>query len=184
MIELLKHSIMYHNNYFIYLNHACVTDKKGTTKFCITDTQSGQSHVATSEENGVHITNLNLDEYCQTNDISQIDFAKIDLEGHEYKALSGWQNCLKQKIVKAIYIEIIPENQNRYQLNTNESLIYLESLGYNLYLCKDDDFQKFPNYTESSKIIFNKKSINLRSLKAKDYPINYSTDILALASNF
>ena len=39
--------------------------------------------------------------YCHKNDIRQVDFAKIDLEGHEHKALLGWQNCLQQKIVKA-----------------------------------------------------------------------------------
>ena len=184
MIELLKHSIMHHKDYIIKLNHACVTDKKGTTKFCITDRQSGQSHVATSEEKGIPITNLKLDDYCHKNDIRQVDFAKIDLEGHEHKALLGWQNCLQQKTVKAIYIETIPENQNRYQLSTNETLIYLESFGYKMYLCKDDDFKNFPHNTEPLEIILKRRSLKLGSFKAKDYPMNYSTDILALASNF
>ena len=120
MIELLWNSINYHNNCSIKLEHACVTEKHGVTEFCLSNDQSGQSHVATIEEHGIKIPNISLDDYCFENNISKIDFAKIDLEGHELSALKGWNQFLARGMVKTIYLEVMPENQARYGLNTNE----------------------------------------------------------------
>ena len=64
----------------------------------------------------------------------KIDFAKIDLEGHEIPALKGWRQSLGKQNPKALYIEIIPENQARYGYETNAPLAFLESLGYQLFL--------------------------------------------------
>ena len=44
---------------------------------------------------------------------------------------------------RALYIEIMPENQNRYGLKTNAPLKFLESSGYELFLCKEEDFANF-----------------------------------------
>ena len=64
IIELLWHSINYHNKCYIKLTHACVTEKHGVTEFCLSNEQSGQSHVATIEEHGIKIPNISLDNYC------------------------------------------------------------------------------------------------------------------------
>ena len=72
-----------------------------------------------------------------------MDFAKVDLEGHELPALKGWRKDLSEHKVRAIYIEIMPENRARYGRPTNAPLAFLESLGYELYLCKEDDFGSF-----------------------------------------
>ena len=53
--------------------------------------QSGQSHVCPTQGKGIEIPNLVLDDYCDQNQINCIDFAKIDIEGHELPALQGWQ---------------------------------------------------------------------------------------------
>ena len=140
--------------------------------------QSGQSHVATDQERGVRVRNVVLDLYCQTNGIDEIDFAKIDLEGHELFALRGWENCLSRHDIRAIYIEIMPENQWRYGLKTNSPLIFLESLGYELFLCKEEDFLNFG--MKPKKYTFNSKTLILSKFKALDFPENFATDILAL----
>ena len=104
IIELLMHSIEYHSSSSISLTHACVTAENGSCKFCLASEQSGQSHVATIDESGISIPCITLDGYCFANNISKIDFAKIDLEGHELSALKGLETCLKDHIVKAFYI--------------------------------------------------------------------------------
>jgi FkbM family methyltransferase len=46
-----------------------------------------------------------LDEYVEKKQISQIDFLKIDVEGHETKVIEGAENALKKKIIKCIQFE-------------------------------------------------------------------------------
>ena len=82
---------------------------------------------------------------------------------------------MRKQIIKT---EIMEENQKRYGLKTNEPLVFLESLGYELFLCKEDDFADFgeppKEYEfESSKLI-------LLKFQARDFPKNFATDVLAL----
>ena len=80
---------------------------------------------------------------------------------------------------KALYIEIIPENQARYGYETNAPLAFLESLGYQLFLCKPDDFGTFGCTVENR--TFNQGMLPLSEFKAEDYPLSFATDVLALA---
>ena len=143
LIHLLKRSIELHPLQKFVLNHACISDRAGTTRFQLEPNQSGQSHVSTQDGSGIKVSNLTLDDYCGQQMLDSVDFAKIDLEGHELPALQGWNKCLSKHRVKAIYLEIMPENQTRYGRQTKAPLCYLESLGYELYLCKQDDFGSF-----------------------------------------
>ena len=127
----------------------------------------------------VAIKNLVLDSYCKANKIGRIDFAKIDLEGHELSALKGWESYLRDHAVRALYIEIMPENQDRYGLNTNAPLIFLESFGYELYLCKEEDFANFGETPK--KYDFESTQLILSKFQSRDFPVNFATDILALA---
>lgn len=179
MIDLLTHSIDLHDRHSFELNHACISDNDGETNFHISTDQSGQSHVATQEEEGIKVPNLLLDQYCREHRISQVDFAKIDLEGHEIPALKGWRDFLGKQNAKALYIEIIPENQTRYGYETNEPLVFLESLGYVLFLCKPDDFGNFGEPTKFMECL-DGKSIEVSKFKANEYPSDFSTDVLAL----
>ena len=115
------------------------------------------------------------------NNISKIDFAKIDLEGHELSALKGWNQFLARGMVKTIYLEVMPENQARYGLNTNEPLLYLESQGYDLFLCKNEDFNIFQDSNDLIKILTN--NVRVLPFKANEYPLDFTTDILAISSD-
>ena len=179
MINLLNQSINLHQAYAFQLTRSCLSDREGHTRFHLTTEQSGQSHVATSGEEGIEVSNLLLDKYCHDHEIAQIDFVKIDLEGQEVPALNGWRACLSQQKVKALYIEIIPENQARYGYETNTSLLLLESFGYKLFLCKPEDFEDFGNEVEA--MTFTGGTISVCSFSAEDYPQSFATDVLAIA---
>lgn len=179
LIPLLKKSIKLHPNQRFYLNHCCISDKHGNTNFKPEINQSGQSHVCPTQEAGIEIPNLVLDDYCNQNHIHHVDFAKLDIEGHELPALQGWQKNLALHRIKAIYVEIIPENQKRYGRETNAPLAYLESLGYSLFLCKDNDFGLFGEYPRKNRL--NKDTPLLAKFRSSEYPYTFSTDVLALA---
>jgi FkbM family methyltransferase len=179
LIRTIEKSTALHKESTFFVNHACISDEDGYSKFHLETKQTGQSHVATNQEGGVTIKNLVLDSYCRANQIDRIDFAKIDLEGHELSALKGWENCLRDHIVKSIFIEVMPENQNRYGLKTNDPLMFLESFGYELFLCKEQDFGKFGKVPAVKNI--GKGDVKISFFKAEEYPQVFSTDVLALA---
>jgi FkbM family methyltransferase len=178
LIPLLNQSIELHPDQNFHLNHCCISDTHGKTSFKLEGNQSGQSHVCPAQGKGIEVPNLVLDEYCDQNQINCIDFAKMDLEGHELPSLQGWEKSLSAHRVNALYIEIMPENQARYGRETNAPLAFIESLGYSLYLCKDSDFGHFGNQPKS--IRGKKDSPLLAKFNASEYPDKFSTDILAI----
>ena len=179
LIHLLKRSIELHPLQKFVLNHACISDRTGTTRFQLEPNQSGQSHVSTQDGSGIEVSNLTLNDYCEEQSADSVDFAKIDLEGHELPALQGWRKCLTEHRVRAIYIEIIPENQTRSGRQTKAPLCYLESLGYELYLCKEEDFGLFGNVP--AKVSLQQGNLQLSRFKTEEYPEDFATDILALS---
>ena len=178
LVRTIEKSTALHKESTFFVNHACISDQDGYSKFHLEPNQTGQSHVATTLEKGIEIRNLVLDQYCSKNGISRIDFAKIDLEGHELSALKGWESYLRDHAVRALYIEIMPENQNRYGLKTNAPLKFLESSGYELFLCKEEDFANFGE--KPKKYQFESRTLTLSKFMAQDFPNDFTTDVLAL----
>jgi FkbM family methyltransferase len=181
LIPLLKQSIGLHPDQIFHLNHCCISDTHGKTNFQLEVSQSGQSHVCPPKGKGIELPNLVLDDYCDLEQVNCIDFAKMDLEGHELPSLQGWGKSLSAHRINALYIEIIPENQARYGRETNAPLFFLESLGYSLYLCKVSDFGRFGDHPK--RIPVKKGSLLLAKFNASEYPEKFSTDILAIGSN-
>ena len=179
LISLLAQSARLHTETDFQIIHACVTDQPGETRFYLEENQSGQSHVATAKENGEAVPNLLLDEYVEKNAIERIDFAKMDLEGHELNALKGWRRTLEAGLVEALYLEVMPENQERYELPTNAALTYLKECGYNLYLCKKQNFGQFGE--DPKPLTGPGGSISVAHFLAEEYPNDFSSDILAIA---
>jgi len=60
-----------------------------------------------AHDNSFYLTGLGVpgDTYCQMHNISQIDFLKIDTEGHEYRVLEGFHSMLQQEQIKIIQFE-------------------------------------------------------------------------------
>ncbi len=51
------------------------------------------------------VTTDTLDNFVMKNNIKKIDLIKIDVEANEFELLEGAKNCLKEKILKKVYIE-------------------------------------------------------------------------------
>ncbi|MEN8248479.1 MAG: FkbM family methyltransferase [Bacteroidota bacterium] len=77
-------------NIFKSHTHSSIYDIKGVP-YQTTDTQT--------------IELIRGDDFVNENDITEIDFVKLDLEGAEYDAIIGFENLLKGKNIKAIQFE-------------------------------------------------------------------------------
>lgn len=51
------------------------------------------------------IETLSVDDFLQANSINRIDFAKLDIEGHEFDALRGAEKALTSNKIKALAFE-------------------------------------------------------------------------------
>ena len=104
---------------------------------------------------------------------------KVDLEGHELPALKGWRKDLSEHKVRAIYIEIMPENQADM-----EDRRMLPSLSWNPLVTNSIFARKMTSdpleVSPDTKPLPN-GSLALSPFKAKEYPENFATDALALA---
>lgn len=181
MLNLLKKSIKMHKKQSITLENCCVSNKKGKILFQLNSGQSGQSHVSNNQGRGIEVNAITLDDYCVTNEIKFVHFAKLDIEGHELAALQGWEKMLSHNNIGAILIEIIPENQKRYNLQTSSPLSFLESKGYELFAFKTEDQKalKLPSMYKN----FYQSKLKVSKIIAKKYPNDYATDILAVKPN-
>ena len=56
---------------------------------------------------------LRLADYCKRAGVTEIDFMKMDIEGHELAALRGLQPLLRERRVKSLYVETIEPNHTR-----------------------------------------------------------------------
>jgi FkbM family methyltransferase len=80
-----------------------------------------------SETSGVPIDVVRLGDELKKLAIEYVDLWKLDVEGYEIAALEGAQEFLKEKKIKAIYVEVRGENG----LNIRKFLL---SYGYRNYL--------------------------------------------------
>ncbi|MDC9722842.1 MAG: FkbM family methyltransferase [Urechidicola sp.] len=105
-------------------------------------------------------TIITLDSYFSDKSISRIDFVKIDIEGHEYKALLGMKNLLLRHH-PTLLIEILREEE----LPNNEDKVirFLSSLGYIKYFINDNGSisLKQNNLKRQNYIFSTKKNIEI-----------------------
>jgi FkbM family methyltransferase len=79
------------------------SDKAGSGLASVYNRDLPGQHYALSTSEQVFITSV--DNFCKKNDISRIDFLKLDIEGHEMAALKGSSAMLKQRAIAAIQFE-------------------------------------------------------------------------------
>ena len=68
----------------------------------------GQSMV--SEDEGLPITVNRLEDELKNRSLKHVDLWKLDVEGHEIKALEGARELLQNRKIRALYVELHAEN--------------------------------------------------------------------------
>jgi len=93
-----------------FYNNFGLSDSEGTANLnrqCIGDGSASFSKLTKSNELSKPVPLQRLDQYCINNDIQNIDFIKIDVEGYEFKVIAGGINTIK-KFKPCILMEMTP----------------------------------------------------------------------------
>jgi FkbM family methyltransferase len=104
-------------------NSLLSTDKEGSFYW-------GKGLLETTDE--IEVDTTSIDCFCRESGIPAIDILKIDVQGAEFRVLTGGKDMLSSQSISLIYSEIIltPTYQRQHKLHEYFSL--LDSLGYEL----------------------------------------------------
>lgn len=109
--EILKSEVQ--TSPFVHLFNIGFSDKPGTTELYYDKEGSGLAsvysrqldHVGIRFQEHETIELTTLDSFCRQYKIDNIDFLKLDVEGHELSVLKGAESLLKEKKIKVIQFE-------------------------------------------------------------------------------
>jgi hypothetical protein len=88
------------------MNEVAVSDTTGEVEFFPkTYSLHSRESVFKPGDKSLTVKSIRLDEYMKKNNIEEVYFAKLDIEGHELFALRGASESLKQGKIKYIQFE-------------------------------------------------------------------------------
>lgn len=74
-----------------------------------------------------------LDHLCEQNDVTRVDFIKIDVEGAELQVLQGAESVVREW-QPSVLVEIEQRHTARYGERAEEVVSWLEDRGYSMYV--------------------------------------------------
>ena len=128
----------------VALINAAASDQEGTALFQVPPSASIFGRILPAEQpidddarflNAPvsKVSRLRLADYCREAGVAEIDFMKIDVEGHELAALGGLQPLLSERRVKALYVETIEANHTRAGASFSAFVRFVNDCGYELW---------------------------------------------------
>lgn len=128
---------------------AAVSDVGGTASLYTPGDDSDARHTASLELSGASPTQaktkttivqtISLDEFFGSPQFQNrsVDFIKVDVEGHEYKALVG-----AQKILSKNFPVVLCEIEVRHNPTYDEAFSFMRSLGYEVFYYQGTELQQ------------------------------------------
>ncbi len=86
----------------------------------------------------VIIQTMTLDDFCEQNKISAIDFIKIDTEGAELEIFKGAERILKEKRIHYMQFEISQAFLKGFRLEARQVFDHLQNIGYECRIINQD----------------------------------------------
>ncbi|BDD05020.1 FkbM family methyltransferase [Aureibacter tunicatorum] len=121
-----------------------IGDKEGTPKASLfKEVVANHSENSSRTVNEIDISLSTLDEYCDENGIEQIDFLKVDTEGHELSVLIGAKQMIDSGRINVIQFEFD-------QMNTVSKVFFKDFYelleNYDVYRLMPDSMLKIEKY--------------------------------------
>ena len=156
--DALQKNIKLNNLKNITANNAGISTKEGLDMYYISSKENiGMSGLKPAENFSGKMeekTTLTLDNYVAINNLTKIDFIKIDIEGNELNALRGMQNVL-QKNHPVLFIELLNEHLTKFDTTVKDVYGYLSLFNYKGYtISKENNLNPVTDNTEDRMIIF------------------------------
>ncbi len=92
------------------------------------------------------VTVTTLDRYCAEAGIIEIDFLKIDAEGHDLKVLRGARDLLTARAVNIVQFEYGQANLDSRDLLKDFFAFFAEIGGYDMLKLRAEGFAQYPRY--------------------------------------
>lgn len=113
-----------------FLNHVALSDQPGKLILHsyqgVSSFYKNQFHVDNPDSREVEVSAITIDDYVAQNNISHIDFIKLDVEGYELNVLRGAIRCLQDKKIAQVQFEFAM-NQDYSFKNIYD---FFQQLGY------------------------------------------------------
>lgn len=107
-------------------------NKTGAISF---DRSRGESvmYFVSDRETGERVPIERLDVFCQENNVSEVDFLKIDTEGHDLEVVRGAEQLLAEQRVGLVQTEVSMNRDNTYHVSFVDVHRHMEDRGYRLF---------------------------------------------------
>ena len=128
-------------------------------------------------ENTIDISTTSIDIYCDENNINEIDFIKIDIQGGEEKCLQGMQKLLSKEKASIIELELIIGFGYKKNFSFYDYEKHLNKHNYKLIaLSSPGNVISYSNY--QTNLLYVKSEIfeNIRQLHEKNIAVSNVTN--------
>lgn len=122
--------------------------------------QRNLEHFGISMDQSEEIKLSTIDNYCKVNDINRIHFLKLDIEGHELKALNGAKQMISSKKIDVIQFEF--GGCNIDSRTYFQDFYYLLKDNYRIFRVLKNGLFEIPTYKETYEIFI---TINYLAVK-------------------
>ena len=124
--------------------------------------QRNLKHFGLSMDKSEEIKLTTIDNYCKLNKIERIHFLKLDIEGHELKALNGAKQMIDSKKIDFIQFEF--GGCNIDSRTFFQDFYYLLKDNYTIYRILKDGLFELPQYKETYEIFITINYLSIRKL--------------------
>jgi hypothetical protein len=93
---------------------------------------AGQTHVTeeADQSNGESVRIAALDDLLAENQVSEVDYLKIDVEGYEKFVLAGAERTIAKSLGLIVQMELVQSHAARYRVNNSETVEILRNLQF------------------------------------------------------
>lgn len=147
-IKYLEKTINSNNNNNIFLCPVAATEKPDKIFLYKNSQNKGDNRIYQDpllDECNAIISNT-IDNLCKTHCMKNVNFIKIDVQGAEFKALSGGYQILTESSDCILMTEFWPYGLSKCNSSPEDYLVFLQELGFSLFELSGKNIIKIKNF--------------------------------------